>query len=172
MLANKWVKRGLVVASLFALLLYVLEIDAFARAGGSRSSGSRGSRSYSSPSTPSKSATAPQRQVAPSPAPGMSQPQSGGFMRNMMGGIAGGLIGGMIGRNAIQEHGLCRRRRGIRRRYRAVRNYPDRCDPLWNLVVHQEKAAGSNGNGWSGNLPGGVAITAGADLWIDAGRRL
>lgn len=97
MLANKWVKCGLVIASLFALLFYVLEIDAFARAGGSRSSGSRGSRSYSAPSSPSKSATAPQRQVAPSPAPGMSQPQSGGFMRNMMGGIAGGILGGMIG---------------------------------------------------------------------------
>ena len=77
MFSEKWIKNGLVIFSLFALLLYVLEIDAFARAGGSRSSGSRGSRSYSSPSSPSKSATSPSRQVSPSPSQPMSQPQKG-----------------------------------------------------------------------------------------------
>jgi predicted lipid-binding transport protein (Tim44 family) len=97
MLSGKWAKNGLVIFSLFFLLFYVLEIDAFARAGSGRSSGSRGSRSYSSPSSPSKSATAPTRQVGPSPSPPMSQPQSGGFMRNIAGGLAGGLLGGMIG---------------------------------------------------------------------------
>ena len=106
MLANKWIKYGLVVASLFALLFYILEMDAFARAGGSKSSGSRGSRSYSAPSSPAKSATSPQRQVAPTPAPGMSQPQSGGFMRNMMGGLAGGILGGMLGGMLFRSMGF------------------------------------------------------------------
>ncbi len=97
MLSRKWARNGLVIFSLFFLLLYVLEIDAFARAGGGRSSGSRGSRSYSSPSSPSGSATSPSRQVGPSPSPPMSQPQSGGFLRNMAGGLAGGILGGMLG---------------------------------------------------------------------------
>jgi len=97
MLSRKWARNGLVIFSLFFLLFYVLEIDAFARAGGGRSSGSRGSRSYSSPSSPSRSATSPSRQVGPSPSPPMSQPQSGGFLRNMAGGLAGGILGGMLG---------------------------------------------------------------------------
>lgn len=106
MFSKKRIKLGLMIFSLFALLLYVLEIDAFARAGGSRSSGSRGSRSYSSPSTPSKSATSQPRQVAPAPAPSMSQPQSGGFMRNMMGGLAGGIVGGMLGGMLFRSMGF------------------------------------------------------------------
>lgn len=73
-----------------------LESEAQARAGGSRSSGSRGSRSYSRPAP-----TSPYRQAAPSPMPSSPmpyrQPQQGGFFRGMMGGIAGGLLGGMIG---------------------------------------------------------------------------
>jgi predicted lipid-binding transport protein (Tim44 family) len=97
MLSRTWAKNASMLFSLFFLLFYVLEIDAFARAGGGRSSGSRGSRSYSSPSSPSKSATSPSRQVSPSPSQPMSQPQSGGFLRNMAGGLAGGLLGGMIG---------------------------------------------------------------------------
>lgn len=107
MLSNKWVKYGLVIFSLFALLLYVLEIDAFARAGGGRSSGSRGSRSYSSPSAPSRSApTAPSRQVGPSPSQPMNQPQSGGFLRNMAGGLAGGILGGMLGGMLFRGMGM------------------------------------------------------------------
>ena len=68
-----------------------------ARAGGGRSMGSRGSRSYAPPSR-SYSPSAPARPVAPSyqPSP-MAPPQSGGFFRNMAGGIAGGLLGGMLG---------------------------------------------------------------------------
>jgi hypothetical protein len=55
-----------------SLLFYVLEIDAFARAGGSKSFCSRGSHSYSSPSSQSKSTTRSSRQVttATSPSPG------------------------------------------------------------------------------------------------------
>lgn len=106
MLSEKWIKYGLVIVSLFALLFYVLELDAFARAGGGKSSGSRGSRSYSSPSSPAQSATSPSRQVAPAPAPAMSQPQSGGFMRNMMGGLAGGILGGMLGGMLFRSMGF------------------------------------------------------------------
>ncbi len=106
MLSEKWVKYGLVIFSLFALLFYILEIDAFARAGSSKSSGSRGSRSATSPSSPSQSATSPSRQVAPAPAPAMSQPQSGGFMRNMAGGLAGGIVGGMLGGMLFRSMGM------------------------------------------------------------------
>jgi predicted lipid-binding transport protein (Tim44 family) len=95
-----------VIFSLFVLLFYVLEIDAFARAGGGGSSGSRGSRSYSSPSSPSKSPTTPSRQVGPSPSQPVSQPQSGGFMRNIAGGLAGGILGGMLGGMLFRSMGM------------------------------------------------------------------
>ena len=106
MLSGKWVRSALIIFSLFLLLFYVLEIDAFARAGGGRSSGSRGSRSYSSPSSPSKSATSPSRQASPSPSQPMSQPQSGGFLRNMAGGLAGGILGGMLGGMLFRSMGI------------------------------------------------------------------
>jgi predicted lipid-binding transport protein (Tim44 family) len=83
------------VAALF-ISTYVLELDAYARAGGGRSSGSRGSYSSVSPSKPSPS------QSLTSPAPGMKPaapqpaPQRGGFLRSMAGGIAGGLLGGLL----------------------------------------------------------------------------
>jgi len=93
MLMGKSIKYGLMIVSLVTMLFYVLEIDAFARAGGSKSFGSRGSRSYSSPSSPSKSTTNPSRQMTPA----TSQPQGGGFMRSMAGGLAGGVIGGILG---------------------------------------------------------------------------
>ncbi|NTW76995.1 MAG: Tim44 domain-containing protein, partial [Syntrophaceae bacterium] len=67
-----------------------------ARAGGGRSFGSRGSRSYSSPSSPSSSPSSPSRQVGPAPS-SPAPSQSGGFLRNMGGGLVGGLVGGMIG---------------------------------------------------------------------------
>jgi predicted lipid-binding transport protein (Tim44 family) len=83
-----------VLVAVMFLSITVLELTAHARAGGSRSMGSRGSRSYSRPaSTPSQSSQA--RQQA-SPAP---QQQGGGFMRSMAGGIAGGLLGGMLFRS-------------------------------------------------------------------------
>jgi predicted lipid-binding transport protein (Tim44 family) len=80
-----------------------------ARAGGGRSSGSRGSHSYSAPRQtfsppPSRPQTAPPpAAVTPGaqPRPGMPtptpQPATGGFFRNVAGGLAGGLLGGMIG---------------------------------------------------------------------------
>jgi len=84
------------MAAIMMLSVTVLELNAEARAGGSRSSGSRGSRSYSKPassySQPSQSQ--PRQQFASPPSP-MQQP-GGGFMRSMAGGIMGGLLGGML----------------------------------------------------------------------------
>lgn len=79
--------------------IFMLELDAYARAGGGRSFGGRGSRSYSAPSrsysgsSSSSSASRPQA----SPAPVQAAPAGGGFMRNMGGGILGGLMGGILG---------------------------------------------------------------------------
>lgn len=70
----------------------VLELDAFARAGGGRSSGSRGSRSYSSPSRSVPSQSPSQQQATPYPA----QQPGGGLLRGLGGGIFGGLLGGML----------------------------------------------------------------------------
>lgn len=80
----------------------VLELDAFARAGGGRPFGGRGSRSYSAPSR-SYSRTEPSRQQAV-PAPAQPQPSpfqqpAGGFMRSFGGGLLGGLVGGMLFRS-------------------------------------------------------------------------
>jgi predicted lipid-binding transport protein (Tim44 family) len=99
MFANHWAKCGFVLFSLF-FLLSVLEIDAWARAGGGRSMGSRGSRSYTAPrSTPAPTPSGPSqgtRQYNPTqPAP---QPSAGGgLLRGMAGGIMGGIVGGMLG---------------------------------------------------------------------------
>ncbi len=55
MLFDKWIKTGMILLAILFFSAGVLEMDAYARAGGSRSMGSRGSRSYSSPSAPSRS---------------------------------------------------------------------------------------------------------------------
>lgn len=81
--------------------------EAFARAGGGRSSGSRGSRSMSTPtrpstpSTPSATSPSPSTSTSATPAPGATPsqvppPQTGGFLRGMMGGLAGGFLGSML----------------------------------------------------------------------------
>lgn len=78
------------------VLTYVLELDAYARAGGGRSSGSRGSQSSVSPSrpSPSQSLNSPTRSMTPAaPQPA---PQRGGFLRTFAGGMAGGLLGGLL----------------------------------------------------------------------------
>jgi len=83
------------MAAVLFLSISVLELNADARAGGSRSMGSRGSRSYSRPA-PSYSQPSPPRQQA-APAPGAFQQQAGGgFMRSMAGGIMGGMLGSML----------------------------------------------------------------------------
>ena len=89
---------------MIALIIGTLEIDAHARAGSSRSMGSRGTRSYSQPASPSPSpspqpAPSQSQQATPTPAPAYQQPAGGGFLRNMAGGIAGGLLGGMLFRS-------------------------------------------------------------------------
>jgi predicted lipid-binding transport protein (Tim44 family) len=98
---------------LVAAGLYLAEIDAFARAGGGMSSGSRGSRSFSSPSRPYTSPSSPQpsqqpltqpRPVAPTPAP---QPApAGSFWRSMAGGLAGGFLGAMLFRGLAGAGGF------------------------------------------------------------------
>jgi len=102
---KKGFRKGLVIFAAFIYLFFgVLELDAFARAGSGRSSGSRGSRpsmpsrSYSSPSQP-KSDTgsygAQTRPTNPQPGP-FQQPSSRGFLRGLAGGIMGGLLGAML----------------------------------------------------------------------------
>src|SRR5258706_4762189 len=85
----------ILVALAFSPVLYVTE--AWARAGGGSSSGSRGSRSYSSPS-PSSSPAAPSQPTSPGlqqPAP--ARPGWGGTMGGMLGGLLlGGLLGGLF----------------------------------------------------------------------------
>ena len=98
-------KRGLTFFAVFIYVFFgILELDAFARAGGGRSSGSRGSRpsgpsrSYSSPSQPKSdpgSYGAQTRPTNPQPGP-FQQPSSGGFLRGLAGGVMGGLLGAML----------------------------------------------------------------------------
>jgi len=93
-------KKSRVLLFVFFLLtaLFWLGIDseAFARAGGGRSSGSSGSSSskgYSRPSTPPSQPQAPPQQAQP-PAPPAGAGRS--FLSGMAGGIMGGLLGGML----------------------------------------------------------------------------
>ena len=101
--------RSIVVAAvcISAAAFLFMTVEAFARIGGSRSSGSRGSRSMStptrpsSPSTPSSTSTSPSTSTSATPTPGATPsqvppPQTGGFMRGMMGGLAGGFLGSML----------------------------------------------------------------------------
>jgi predicted lipid-binding transport protein (Tim44 family) len=77
--------------------------DAYARAGGGSSMGSRGSRSYSRPMSPTQpSPSQPRYTPTPTPTPAPSpyrQPAPGGFFRSLAGGIVGGMIGGMLFRS-------------------------------------------------------------------------
>jgi predicted lipid-binding transport protein (Tim44 family) len=95
------------VVCVTAAVFLFMTVEAFARAGGSRSSGSRGSRSMSTPtrpstpSTPSTTSPSPSTSTSATPAPGATPsqvppPQTGGFMRGMMGGLAGGFLGSML----------------------------------------------------------------------------
>jgi len=83
----------------------VAAMNAEARAGGSRSMGSRGSRSYSRPVAPPSQSSpyqqaAPQQQRPATPPPFQApQPAGGGFLRNMAGGLVGGMLGGMLFRS-------------------------------------------------------------------------
>ena len=102
MFEKRWALSSLIVLTLF-FLLSVLEIDAWARAGGGRSMGSRGSRSFSTPrSTPAPGPTNPSQgsnQFNSPSAPASSPFGGGGFLRNMAGGMVGGMLGGMLFRS-------------------------------------------------------------------------
>lgn len=90
-----FVKFFTVAAAVLFLSITVLELNAEARAGGSRSMGSRSSRSYSRPASPSTQSGQPRQQMAPAPGP-LQQQAGGGFMRNMAGGMMGGMLGSML----------------------------------------------------------------------------
>ena len=89
-------KRSAVMATLVAMILagFLWPVDAWGRAGGGGSFGSRGSRSYSAPARPSPS---PSRPVAPPPS-GQPAPQRPAWMGGLLGGIGGFFLGGLIGR--------------------------------------------------------------------------
>jgi predicted lipid-binding transport protein (Tim44 family) len=87
------VKVVTLMAAILFLSITVLELNAHARAGGSRSSGNSGSRSYSRSASPSSQPSQPRQQAASNPA---QQQQGGGFMRSMAGGLAGGMLGSML----------------------------------------------------------------------------
>ncbi len=92
-----WTKGVLILFALFFLCGWAFHLDAWARAGGGGSMGSRGSRSMSAPKPYTAPSASPTR---PSTAPGATAPQptpsSGSFMRSFGGGLLGGLAGGML----------------------------------------------------------------------------
>jgi len=89
------VKVFAVIAAVLFLSVTLLELSAHARAGGSRSMGSRGSRGFSRPANPSPQQSQSRQQVAPVPN-AFQQPVGGGFMSNMAGGLMGGMLGSML----------------------------------------------------------------------------
>jgi predicted lipid-binding transport protein (Tim44 family) len=102
MFKKRWVKSGLILFVFYFLASILFSMDASARVGGGRSSGSRGSRP-SSPSRPysTPSPTQPPRDSA-SQQRSLSQPvqqPQGGFWRGVAGGVMGGIIGGMLFRS-------------------------------------------------------------------------
>lgn len=92
-------KRSLAMTTLVVMFLaaFLWTVDAWARAGGGRSSGSRGSRSYSAPVRPSPGPSSPSRPAPPPTSFQQPAPQRSGWMGGLMGGIGGLLLGGLIG---------------------------------------------------------------------------
>ena len=90
-----------IVLILLGIFAAAVPDEALARAGGSRSFGSRGSRTFSSPSrtysTPAPSTAPSARPLgSSSPAP-LGQPSPlGGLWRGMAGGLLGGMLGGLL----------------------------------------------------------------------------
>jgi len=109
MTISKWLKGSLILLSLVFLCAWAFQSDAWARAGGGGSSGSRGSRSASPP----RAYTPPSTSRPTQPSPGMtpsrpmtpppSQPSS--FWRSFGGGMLGGLAGGMLFRSMFGGSG-------------------------------------------------------------------
>ena len=98
-------KRFLAIACLVVVALapLLLVTDAWARAGGGSSGGSRGSRSYSSPARPSQSPATPSQPS--SPPSSFQQPQRSGWGTGLMGGLAGFALGGLLG-SMLFGHGM------------------------------------------------------------------
>ncbi len=100
---SEYGKLVALILPLFFLLWLGMDSEAFARAGGGRSSGSRGFSSGGSYSrTPSQSAPSQPRnyQQPTQPQPGQQFPGAGrSFFSGMAGGLAGGLLGGMLFRS-------------------------------------------------------------------------
>ncbi len=101
MMAKTWLKGFFILSALLFLSAGAFQADAWARAGGGRSMGSRGMRSSSPPRTsvaprPSQPAQ-PARPSSGVTSPGVSQPSS--FWRSFGGGVLGGLAGGLLFRS-------------------------------------------------------------------------
>ncbi|OGK77708.1 MAG: hypothetical protein A2X52_01350 [Candidatus Rokubacteria bacterium GWC2_70_16] len=92
-------KRSLTLVALALTLLFpaLWAADAWARAGGGSSSGSRGSRSYSAPARPSPGSMSPSRPATPPSSFQQPAPQRSGWMGGLMGGIGGLVLGGLLG---------------------------------------------------------------------------
>jgi len=102
MYMTKWLKSLLILVSLVFLCAWAFHADdAWARAGGGRSMGSRGFRSSSPPKAYTPPSTSRPTQPSPgvtSPRPGMTTPpsQPSSFWRSLGGGMLGGLAGGLL----------------------------------------------------------------------------
>lgn len=94
-----WIKKALCVVSLIMFVGMLYSDEAFARAGGGKSSsGSRGSRTYSAPAKPANPSSPSQIQRQQQPVPASpATPAQPSRMSGFMGMLAGGLIGGMLG---------------------------------------------------------------------------
>jgi predicted lipid-binding transport protein (Tim44 family) len=95
---------GAVAVTLLLLSFGILEVDAWARAGGGRSFGGGSARSFSSPyrgfggsglQNPYRSYDAPRQPIAPG-APAGKAWGGGGFLRGLAGGLAGGFLGSLL----------------------------------------------------------------------------
>jgi predicted lipid-binding transport protein (Tim44 family) len=98
-----WTKGVLTLFALLFLFAWAFQLDAWARAGGGRSMGSRGSMSAPKPYTAPRPTTPSPTPTRPSTGPGATAPQpapsSGSFMRSFGGGLLGGLAGGLLFRS-------------------------------------------------------------------------
>jgi len=91
-------KRTVALTSVMMMLLAVClwTQDAWGRAGGGKSTGSRGSRSHSAPDKPGQSPSSANQQAVPPASAQQPIPQRSGWS-GLMGGITGFVVGGMIG---------------------------------------------------------------------------
>jgi predicted lipid-binding transport protein (Tim44 family) len=95
MCTQKWQKMALVIFTCLFFFIWILEIDALARVGGGRSSGSSGSRSFSAPSRSSTPASPSRQSVAPSRPMSPQAPQPS-MWKSLAIGAVGGILGGML----------------------------------------------------------------------------